>query len=406
MIVKPMKAVMPQVDRIKKVSALPYDVYSRAEAREIVNANPDSYLSIERPDANFPDEVGSYDDCVYQSAVDLLNQRIENGEYVVIDEPKFYLYRQIKDGRTQVGVVAKCGLEDYLQGKIKKHELTREDKEADRVRNILETGAQTGLLFLAFKNDPVILKIIDKNLKQEPLVTFTAIDGVEQTIFEVSAEDTPALEAAFDALDALYIADGHHRAKAASTVYEKKKNGEIDFSDEADYVMAVIFPEQDLAIMDYNRVVRDLNGMTEEEFLDALKKVGTVEAAEGIYHPEQKGCFGIYLNNQWYKLCLKADPDADVVASLDCAVLQAKVLQPILGIENPRTDQRIDFIGGIRGLKEIERRCHEDMKVGFSLYPTQMTELFDVADAGLLMPPKSTWFEPKLQSGIFTRIIK
>ncbi|MDO5695214.1 MAG: DUF1015 family protein, partial [Eubacteriales bacterium] len=399
MIVKPMTCIMPRPEDMEKVASLPYDVYSRAEARAIVRKNPEAYLSIERPDANFDDETDSYADCVYEKAAALLQSRVASGAYRIIDEAAYYLYRQEKGDHVQTGIVAKCALADYLNGTIKKHELTREDKEADRVRNIIETGAQTGVLFLAFRNDSAVCDIIDRNLDQAPLVTFTAADGVRQSVYQVAKSDEAALEAAFAAMDALYIADGHHRARAAATVYERKLAGELPFGEEADYVLAAIFPERDLAIMDYNRVVRDLNGLTTSQFLAALSTKGALTPWDGVYKPDAKGHFGVYLEGRWYKLSLKPAADADVVRSLDCAVLQEKVLSPILGIGNPRTDKRIDFIGGIRGLKEIERRCGADMVVGFAVFPTAMAELFAVADENLLMPPKSTWFEPKLQSG-------
>lgn len=401
--VLPFKCIRPSSDKVEEVASLPYDVYSREEARNIVKNNPLAYLGIERPDANFDDEVASYEDIVYKKSSELLEAAIDNGVLIEDTKPQYYVYVQVFKGREQKGIVAKCSLEDYLSNKIKKHELTREDKEKDRVRNILGSGCQTGPIFLAFKEEKNIEKIINKTVQKKPIYDFVSIDEVEQRIFEVEESDNETIRRAFEDMKAIYVADGHHRIKAASTVYEMKKRNELEGTKETDYVLAVLFAQNQLEIMDYNRVVADLNGFEEKEFLDELSKIGGLSKVKGVYKPEHKGVVGVYLGSTWYKLELLADSARDVVGRLDCSLLQDLVLAPLLGIDNPRTNPRIDFIGGIRGLKEIERRCHKDMKVGFSLYPTQMSELFEVADNDLLMPPKSTWFEPKLQSGIFTR---
>lgn len=397
--------IKPTPDKVSMIASLPYDVYNRTEAREIVKANPLSYLSIERPDSNFEDTVGSYEDVVYQKSNEILNDFIKKGFLVEDLVAKYYVYVEVFRGRTQKGIVGKCSLEEYLQGDIKKHELTREDKERDRVRNIQATNAQTGPIFLAFKHNDELETIIEATCNTKPIYDFVSIDDVRQIVYEVPFEFNDSIQSAFENMSALYVADGHHRIKAASSVYEMKKNSDTDLSDEAGYVLAVLFPENELEIMDYNRVVKDLNGYSEEDLLCELQKFGQLTKVDKCYKPEYKGCIGIYLGESWYKYELNIPLGLNAVEILDCSLLQNIILAPILNIDNPRTNPRIDFIGGIRGLEEIELRCHRDMKIGFSMYPTQMTELFAVADNDLLMPPKSTWFEPKLQSGLFTRRI-
>ncbi len=405
--VKPFYCVRPQKELVHRVAALPYDVYNRAEAKEVALKDPLSFLNIDRPESNMPDTMDIYDPKVYAKAKELLEARIADGTYLTDSEECYYLYELIMDGRSQMGIVACASIDDYLNGVIKKHENTREDKEQDRIRHVDTCGAQTGPIFLAYRSNAAIAGVMDKYRKTEALYAFTADDGITHNVWRIAAaEDVAVIRDAFASTGDIYIADGHHRAASAVKVGVKRRAeaGSYDGTEEFNFFLSVLFPEDQLMILPYNRVVKDLNGMTSEEFLARIAEDFTVTAVgKDAYAPTEKGTFGMFLDEQWY--CLKAK-DAmrtitDPVKSLDVAILQDYLLAPVLGIGDPRTDKRIDFIGGIRGLGELERRVHTDMKVAFSMYPTQITELFAVSDAGLLMPPKSTWFEPKLRSGIF-----
>ncbi len=405
--VKPFYCVRPQKELVHRVAALPYDVYNRAEAKEVALKDPLSFLNIDRPESNMPDTMDIYDPKVYAKAKELLEARIADGTYLTDSEECYYLYELIMDGRSQMGVVACASIDDYLNGVIKKHENTREDKEQDRIRHVDTCGAQTGPIFLAYRSNAAIAGVMDKYRKTEALYAFTADDGITHNVWRIAAaEDVAVIRDAFASTGDIYIADGHHRAASAVKVGVKRRAeaGSYDGTEEFNFFLSVLFPEDQLMILPYNRVVKDLNGMTSEEFLARIAEDFTVTAVgKDAYAPTEKGTFGMFLDEQWY--CLKAK-DAmrtitDPVKSLDVAILQDYLLAPVLGIGDPRTDKRIDFIGGIRGLGELERRVHTDMKVAFSMYPTQITELFAVSDTGLLMPPKSTWFEPKLRSGIF-----
>ena len=405
--VKPFRCVRPTPELAPRVAALPYDVYNRAEAKVAALAEPLSFLNIDRAESNLPDDVDTYDPRVYAKAKELLDARIADGTYLTDAEECYYVYELIMDGRSQTGIVACASIDDYKNGVIKKHENTREEKEQDRIRHVDTCNAQTGPIFLAYRSEPVIAGIMDAHRAQEPLYAFTADDGITHNVWRVSdAAEVAAIREAFERMNAIYIADGHHRAASAVKVGFKRREeaGEYTGDEEFNYFLSVLFPEDCLMILPYNRVVRDLNGLSREEFLAAVEKHFTIrEIGKEAYAPSEKATFGMFLDDTWYALAAKEELTAitDPVASLDVSLLQDYLLGPVLGIGDPRVDKRIDFIGGIRGLAELERRVHSDMKVAFAMYPTQISELFAVADAGLLMPPKSTWFEPKLRSGLF-----
>ncbi len=405
--VKPFVCVRPKAELASRVAALPYDVYNRKEAKEAALKDPLSFLNIDRAESNLPDDVDTYDPIVYKKAKELLDARIADGTYLTDEQECYYVYELIMDGRSQIGIVACASIDDYKNGVIKKHENTREEKEQDRIRHVDTCNAQTGPIFLAYRKNDVISGIVAKTMKNEALYAFTADDGITHNVWRIAdASDVKAIREAFAGIGQIYIADGHHRAASAVKVGFKRREANPSYTgnEEFNFFLSVLFPEDQLMILPYNRVVKDLNGLSEKEFLAAIEKDFKVKKiGSEPYAPKKKGTFGMYLDGTWYELSAgeKMLAITDPVASLDVSLLQDYLLGPVLGIGDPRVDKRIDFIGGIRGLKELERRANSDMKVAFSMYPTQITELFDVADAGLLMPPKSTWFEPKLRSGIF-----
>ncbi len=404
--VMPFAALRPAEDLVSRVAALPYDVYNRAEAKAEVEREPLSFLAIDRPETQFPPDFDMYSDEAYAKAKELLDAAVKNGTYVEEDAPAFYIYELIMDGRSQTGLVTCASIDDYVSGVIKKHENTREEKEQDRIRHIDTCDAQTGPIFLAYREDPdisVIIHCIQQD--EEPIYDFTAPDGVTHRVWIVDDEaDIKALMQGFRDMPNLYIADGHHRAASAVKVGLKRRaeHPDYDGTEEFNYFLSVLFPDSELAILPYNRVIRDWNGHTPEELLSALSEIGTVEKASAPVQPAEKGTVGMFLNGDWYLFRFAEDKrNDDPVEGLDVSLLQKHLLQPFFGIDDPRVDNRIDFVGGIRGLGELEKRCGEDAVVAFSMYPTSIEELFRVADANLLMPPKSTWFEPKLRSGIF-----
>ena len=406
-VVKPFVCVRPKPELASRVAALPYDVYNRKEAKEAALKDPLSFLNIDRAESNLPDDVDTYDPIVYQKAKELLDAREADGTYLTDTEACYYVYELIMDGRSQIGIVACASIDDYKNGVIKKHENTREEKEQDRIRHVDTCNAQTGPIFLAYRNNAVISGIVAKTMQNEALYAFTADDGITHNVWRIAdVADVNAIRDAFAGIGQIYIADGHHRAASAVKVGFRRREANPNYTgeEEFNFFLSVLFPEDQLMILPYNRVVKDLNGLSEEAFLKAVSKHFAVkEVGTKPYAPAKKGTFGMYLSGKWYELTADAELMAitDPVAALDVSLLQDYLLGPVLGIGDPRVDKRIDFIGGIRGLKELERRCKLDMTVAFSMYPTQITELFDVADAGLLMPPKSTWFEPKLRSGLF-----
>ncbi len=404
--VKPFRAVRPGAESAHLVAALPYDVYNRKEACEAVKGNPLSFLNIDRAETQFPDEVDTYAGCVYEKARELLKARMEDGTFIQEEVPCYYIYQLTMDGRSQTGIVACSGVDDYVNQVVKKHENTREEKELDRIRHVDTTDAHTGPIFLAYRGVEVIDRLTQQICRGTPLYDFASDDGVGHKVWKIAAPGLVSqIEEAFKEVPATYIADGHHRAASAVKVGLKRREENPGYAGDEpfNYFLSVLFPSSQLMIMPYNRVVKDLNGLTSEEFLSRVReKFQVTEEGKAAVSPKQKGVFGMYLEGEWYCLKAKDEPrEDDPVKSLDVSILQDGLLSPVLGIGDPRTDKRIDFIGGIRGLKELERRVEEDMAVAFSMYPTSIEELLAVADAGLLMPPKSTWFEPKLRSGLF-----
>ncbi len=406
-IIKPFNCVRPEKEYASRVAALPYDVYNRVEAKEAALKDELSFLNIDRPETGFEISVDMYDERVYQRAKELLVKRIEDEIYLEDEKKCYYIYELIMKGRSQTGIVACASIDDYQNNIIMKHENTREEKEQDRIRHVDTCSAQTGPIFLAYRSNEVIHNTLERVKKGEALYSFTSEDGITHNVWKIEEDIAiETIEKAFEGIHRIYIADGHHRAASAVKVglKRRKEAKEYDGSEEFNTFLSVLFPEDQLMILPYNRVVADLNALSKEEFLNAVcenfyvKKIGEVKVA-----PEKKGTFGMYLDHTWYELIAKESllQIEDHVDALDVSLLQDYILDPILGIKDPRTDHRIDFIGGIRGLSELEKRVAEDMTVAFSMYPTSIQELFAVADANKLMPPKSTWFEPKLRSGLF-----
>lgn len=405
-VIKPFRCVRPDVKVADRVAALPYDVYNRKEACVEVAKEPLSFLKIDRAETQFDDSVDTYDERVYQKAKELLEGMIADGTFVTDNSECYYIYELTMDGRAQTGIVACASIDDYQNNVIKKHEKTRADKEADRIHHVDTCNAQTGPIFLAYRSRQIINEVVDKVKKEAALYDFTAPDGVRHAVWRIAGEaEVVTLRKAFAEIDSVYIADGHHRAASAVRVglMRREANPGYTGEEEFNFFLSVLFPDDQLMIMDYNRVVKDLNGHSTEEFLKLVEENYEVEkVGTEAYKPVKAHEAGMYLEGTWYKLTAKpAIWSDDPVEGLDVSLLQKYLLTPILGIGDPKTDKRIDFVGGIRGLGELERRTKEDMKVAFAMYPTSIAQLFDVADANLLMPPKSTWFEPKLRSGLF-----
>lgn len=439
--IRPFSAYRPAPGMEGRIAALPYDVYNRQEATKEVRQNPDSFLAIDRAETGFGPEVDTYAPQVYERAAALLRDQIAQGKFVREDKPCYYLYELTMDGRSQTGIVACASIDDYSAGIIKKHENTRADKEQDRIRHVDVCDMQTGPIFLAYRSDAVLREIIGAVKKNPPACGFVSEDGIGHRVWVIMGEEHPmeedeteagnalqGIRQRFARMDAIYIADGHHRCASAVKVGLMRRQAHPDYTgeEEFNYFLSVLFPDEELHILDYNRIVFDLNGYTKEGFLEKISEGFQVEEApEAPYRPKRKGQYGMYLDGAWYRLTARPHIlSEDAVDGLDVSLLQDHLLGPVLGILDPKTDKRIDFVGGIRGLKELERRVQErrqltsekgsggealpagqgtgaDMAVAFSLYPTSMQELFAVADAGRLMPPKSTWFEPKLRSGLF-----
>lgn len=409
--VKPFICYRPKASLAHRVAALPYDVYNRKEAKQEVEREPLSFLKIDRAETSFPDEVDTYDPRVYAKAKELLQEMIQNKTFITDGKENYYVYELVMNGRSQTGLVACASIDDYLNNVIKKHENTREEKEIDRINHVDICNAQTGPIFLAYRAHARITETVEAAKKREPLYNFTSIDGITHRVFVIDDEkQIEGIKKAFAEIDSIYIADGHHRAASAVKVglNRRKANPGYTGEEEFNYFLSVLFPHDQLMIMPYNRAVKDLGGLSIEEFVNKVKENFEVSLhGKEAYLPKEKATFGMYLEGSWYRLKAKEAirSKQDPVAALDVSILQDYLLGPILGIEDPRTDKRIDFIGGIRGTKELERRVSEDMKVAFSMYPTSIEELFEVSDAGKLMPPKSTWFEPKLRSGLFIHML-
>ncbi len=406
-VLKAFKAIRPAPGKAAEVAALPYDVMNSVEAREMVSGKPNSFLHVDKAEVDLPEDTYIYDEKVYLKARENLRRLIEDGICVQDGEPCLYIYRQIMNGRSQTGIVGCTAIDDYINNKIKKHEFTREDKEKDRINHVDHCDANTGPIFLTYRNSNAVSSITEKwILSNDPFCDFTA-DNVRNTAWVIDNQTViDELISLFGDIPYLYIADGHHRAASAVKVGLKRRQEHPGYSgeEEFNYFLSVLFPDNELEIMDYNRVVSTLNGNSESTFKEKLLNCFEIEKiGKEAYKPSKRHTFGMYLGGTWYKLTAKDGicDENDPVDRLDVSILQKNVLSGLLGIDDPRTDKRIDFIGGIRGLGELEKRCSEDMAVAFAMYPTSVDDLMSIADVGRTMPPKSTWFEPKLLSGLF-----
>lgn len=405
-VIRQFKAIRPTPEMAEKVAALPYDVVNSEEAAEMVIGNPYSFLHVDKAEIDLPAGTDIYSPEVYEKAKSNLEKMITDGVLVQDEKPMLYVYELTMDGRSQTGIVACTSIDEYMQGIIKKHELTREDKEQDRIRHVDICNANTGPIFLAYRTVDEISEIVDNVKKNAPVYDFTAEDGIIHRAWIIDDEETiNRLVKLFKDVPNLYIADGHHRNASAAKVGLKRRNENPNYTgdEEFNYYLAVIFPSDQLKILDYNRVVKDLNGLSEEEFIKKLSEKFDIIETEGRAKPDKAYDFGMYMDGKWYMLTAKDEiKSKDAVKGLDVSILQDNVLIPILGIGDIRTDKRIDFVGGIRGLGELEKRVDSgEMKVAFAMYPTSIEQLMTIADENKIMPPKSTWFEPKLRSGLF-----
>ncbi|RKZ78926.1 MAG: DUF1015 domain-containing protein [Candidatus Parabeggiatoa sp. nov. 1] len=409
-LIRPFAGLRPLPESVAQVIAPPYDVLNSSEARLRADGRPWSFLHISKPEIDLPPDTDPYNEAVYAKGAENLQNILNAGILKQDPQPYYYLYGLTMGNHQQIGLVAVANVGDYNSNRIRKHELTRPEKEDDRVRQIDALNAQTGPVFLTYKHHPSIDTLVKTLTAQPPIVNITADDGVVHTLWIV---DEPAhidtMTTTFDGMDCLYIADGHHRSAAASRVAEKRRarNPQHTGEEAYNYFLTVIFPDNQMQILDYNRVVRDLNGLTVSEFINRVGQNFDVKLCQNAVKPQQFGEFGMFLNGQWYQLNIHPSkmPAHDPVASLDVSLLTDHLLAPILGITDLRRDKRIDFVGGIRGLSELEKRVNNDMAVAFALYPTSMQALMAVADAGQIMPPKSTWFEPKLADGLVSHLL-
>ena len=406
-VIRPFRALRPPAERAEAVASVPYDVVNTEEARALAAGKPFSFLHVSRPEIDLAPGTDLYSDVVYRKAVENFEKLIAEAPLEKEAEPSLYLYRLIMGEHQQIGVVACCSVDEYDNNIIRKHERTRRDKEDDRTRHIVMLRAQTGPVFLTYRQRPEIDEQVNAAITSSPLFDLTAEDGIRHTIWKLT--DTAGLVEAFAAVPLLYIADGHHRAASASRARAEMREQSFTHTGNEDYnyFLTVIFPDSQMQILAYNRVVRDLNGLSQDEFLDALKRQFTI-AEDADPSPAQRGHWSMYLDGRWYGLQLAPDATLPVgtVSALDVSVLQDRLLDPILGIKDVRTDKRIDFVGGLRGTKELERLVDEGKAtVAFSLFPTTVAELLMVSDANEIMPPKSTWFEPKLRDGLLIHTI-
>lgn len=413
--VRPFAALRPPKNLAEKVSSLPYDVMNHDEAVSMARGNAQSFLHVCRADIDTSEALIHAPE-TYAKSRENLEKFVAAGTLVRDEKPCFYIYRQMLWGRVQTGIVGCASVDEYLDGTIRKHELTRKEKELDRIEHFDACSAQTEPVFLAYRKHEGIAAVVREWIRfHRPDYDFRTDDGVSHILWKVDDDAAiAAIRDGFAEVPALYIADGHHRTASSAAVSARRRAAHLDYAgtEEFNFLMAVIFCDEDLFIMDYNRVVRDLNGLGEAEFLAKISEKFDVAPAgtPGPFAPRRKHEFGMFLGGRWYAVAARAGTfdEADPIASLDCAILQANLLAPVLGIADPRTDARIDFVGGIRGLGELERRCRESGNgaVAFALFPVTMADLFRVADAGEIMPPKSTWFEPKLRSGLFLHEIE
>jgi uncharacterized protein (DUF1015 family) len=406
--VRPFRAWRPRPDLAARVAAPPYDVMNSEEARQMAEGNEISFLHINKPEIDLPREVDIYDDRVYATGARNLRRFMAAGVFVRENEPRFYVYQQRMGDHVQAGMVVAASCQEYADGLIKRHEFTRKDKEDDRTRHTHELNANAGPVFLTYRKRPDIDTIVDGIRQGSPNYDFVAPDGIAHTVWIAPTEQAERIRAAFGQVPALYVADGHHRAASAARVgFERKAANADHHGDEPyNYFLAVLFPHDQLRILDYNRVVKDLGGLSAKQFLKKVGEKFTV-APTSEPRPDAPRRFGMFLEGKWHRLEAKPGtfPANDPVRSLDVAILQENLLAPVLSIADPRTDKRIDFVGGIRGLGELERRVKEGWAAAFVLFPTSLDQLMSVADAGLVMPPKSTWFEPKLRSGLLVRTL-
>jgi uncharacterized protein (DUF1015 family) len=409
--IKPFKGVRPTKELAEKVAALPYDVMNTEEAMAMAAGNPVSFLHISRPEIDLPQGTDIHSDPVYDKGRENLKSFLEQGVLLQDETECYYVYRQKMAGITQTGLVVCAGVDDYQSGTIKKHELTRADKEEDRVRHIDALDANDEPVFYTYRNDPALTRAIEKVTSGAPLYDFTTDDGVSHalwTIADGALIDT--LTRGFAAIPTLYVADGHHRSAAASRVRDLRRdaNPQHSGSEEYNFFLTVIFPDNEMTIMPYNRVVKDLHGRSIAEFMARVAEKFDVTPIAGPLSPTERHQFGMYLSGKWYQLVAREGSfdEEDAVASMDVSILQDNLLSPVLGVRNPRTDQRIHFVGGIRGVQELERVVDSgEYQVAFSLFPTSIQELMALADEDKIMPPKSTWFEPKLRSGLFLHLL-
>lgn len=409
--IKPFRAIRPRADMADRIAALPYDVYSRQEAYEKVMDDAYSFLRIDRPETQFPADHDMYASEVYEKAASMLRDMIGEGLFIEEEQEAYYVYELVMNGRSQVGIGACASVDDYEKKVIKKHENTRAEKEADRIRHVDVCSAQTGPIFLAYRRREGIETVVHEIMQRSPVYDFTAEDGVTHRMWIIDeAEHVNRIRQEFEQVESIYIADGHHRCASAVRVSLMRRGICPDYTgeEEFNYFLSVLFPDDQLMIMDYNRVVRSLNGYSAAEFTDKISQICEVTAmGPEPYQPACKGEMGMYLDDTWYRLTIREERYTnDPVEDLDVAILQRDILKPLLGIEDPKIDDRIDFVGGVRGLEELVRRVHRDAAVAFAMYPTDIHELFAVSDAGRLMPPKSTWFEPKLRSGLLIHRIE
>lgn len=405
--ITPFKALRPEAQHAKSVASRPYDVLSSTEAKIEAEGNPNSFLHITKSEIDLPAKTDSHSQAVYDKAKENLQAFMSRKILFRENKPCYYLYRITMNGKSQVGLVCGSSVDDYENGLIKKHEFTRPEKEQDRINHIKTTGAQTGNVFLAYKNVKEIDTLVEKWISEKnPQYDFTADDEVQHSIWIVS-DDTAIMNITnfFKTLvPCSYIADGHHRAASAAKVRNELGT---DATENANYFLTTLFPSNQLHIMDYNRVIKDLNDLSSADFLKKLEEKFTIEKKESAYRPEALHNFGLYVNQHWYKLTARPGTyQEDPIGILDISILQQNVLEPLLGIKDQRTDKRIDFVGGIRGLEELEKRVNSgEMALAISFFPVSIEQLFDVADSGIVMPPKSTWFEPKLRDGLLTHLI-
>jgi uncharacterized protein (DUF1015 family) len=404
--IQPFKALRPHTDKAAQVAAPPYDVLNSAEAAEAAKSNPYSFLHVTKSEIDLPGITDIHTPEVYEKAKTNLKALQENGVLIREEKPCYYIYELVMNGRHQTGLVAVSSVDDYEADIIKKHEFTRPEKEQDRINHIRTSGAQTGNVFLAYRDVAAMNELVDTWKQKTALYDFTAEDGIEHKIWVVNDELTvqQISEIFASQVPHTYIADGHHRAASAAKV---RKSLEPGYHDHANYFLTTLFPAGQLHIMDYNRVVKDLNGHTEADFLRAIYDHFEVERMPAAFSPTHLHEFGMFLGDQWFKLTAKEGSySTDPIGVLDVTILSEKILDPLLGIKDQRTDKRIDFVGGIRGLGELEKRVNSgEMKIAFSLHPVSIQQLFDIADSGNVMPPKSTWFEPKLRDGLLTHLI-